>query len=1353
MTALALRFVSPAAALLALLCGPAAAQVQFSVEFAGAGTFASASRSFDTTPDTCNKSDDLGTGPPRRTFSASCDAARSDLVSGVATANATGTLSFSTVDAGVDALGNPLISALSASVSASASTSFPDVVAPGDIGLNASAQGGGGLRVHFEGIPGTPVTVSGTVDPHPAFAGGFGPCAGSSLPTALDASGRLCIEFNGRTGASGFSDDFTASASMSVVFGAAAGVGACCDGEEDCSEVPSATCAAEGGVYRGDGTTCPAACDTDTFVWKNPAGGDYADEENWDPEGVPTVTVDRADTAIFDLTNEYGVNVAGARAGRFVIRQSSIDLVGGTAEVTDGSLVEPSLVVGLGGRLHLVSGTFTSVHSVLGHVSGAQAQVDLISGNPVWINTGRLTIGDAGPGRLTVVAGAATSAESRLGGGLLGPGDAIVGGPGRWTTGNLGLGFGGGPGTLEIRDGGLVVSESAVVGVVASTGNTVTVTGATPGDDDAPSTWNVAGAVAVGKAGAGLLEVAEGGRVACGNLRIGTDPTAAGTVRVRGSAADSFPASVLASGFVVEVGANGTGELFVQDGGSVSGQTLGVGFGGVGTVTVEGTRPGSGETGPIPAFLFMALDATVGVTTPGTVHVRDGAEFNTPRLVIGAQANGEVVVDDGSIATSEIIVLGRTAAGTLTVRNGGLAVPRTVDLGAEAGSTGRLIVTQVHPAGGEESISRVLLESHLRVGVAGTGELVVNDGGKVVLGPGARLDVTADGGLPELGRGRVTIEGTEASGVRSLLEVGDDVRIGGLGSVEVGAGALMRAGRSVLLGGNRGGGTLTARGANAFGAQSSVVVTQNLVVGASPDADGVLSVMEGGFVFVGGTLTIGALGESLAIVDGTSEGGTFRSTLHVEGPTLLGEGSVLFIFAGAQVFSKRAAIGGAGGPGTASISSSADVPAWVVAEDLEVGNDLGTGTLELCPGGLVTVGGTLTIDEGSVVKGNGTVRGRLVINGGTIDLGCSPGTLTIDGTYEQTAAGKLRVEVGGLAPGQFDVLEVTGDATLGGTLELAFVDGFVPRAGDVVEFLKVHGAVTGAFATVEARGLPPGWALDLSQTGGVLRVAVRGDYLCYQTAAARRGRFPKGLTGQLDFAGAPLAFGLKKPALLCNPSSPSTQTSGGEGVRLRGYTITAPSGGAAALAPRRLRVTNGLHPAGDLVVSTKAATLVLAPATQCLDQPTGTCPAELQAPAAENVGSFLCATAKVDRAAGGFPASLTASAVDGFGEPRAYRLAKPTRVCVPQSGDLAGALACYAAKPLAKACAKDAPQNATGACRREADCGGTKGSTRLCAKQPRHAKVGPLVLATALTRDRAGTVKPLELCVPSRLSP
>ena len=50
--------------------------------------------------------------------------------------------------------------------------------------------------------------------------------------------------------------------------------------------------------------------------------------------------------------------------------------------------------------------------------------------------------------------------------------------------------------------------------------------------------------------------------------------------------------------------------------------------------------------------------------------------------------------------------------------------------------------------------------------------------------------------------------------------------------------------------------------------------------------------------------------------------------------------------------------------------------------------------------------------------------------------------------------------------GQFDVLNITGDATLGGTLEVHMLNGFLPKAGDSIDFLRVTGNVTGDFAQV-----------------------------------------------------------------------------------------------------------------------------------------------------------------------------------------------------------------------------------------------------------------------------------------------
>ena len=110
--------------------------------------------------------------------------------------------------------------------------------------------------------------------------------------------------------------------------------------------------------------------------------------------------------------------------------------------------------------------------------------------------------------------------------------------------------------------------------------------------------------------------------------------------------------------------------------------------------------------------------------------------------------------------------------------------------------------------------------------------------------------------------------------------------------------------------------------------------------------------------------------------------------------------------------------------------------------------------------------------------------------GGTVFPGISPGTLTIDGDYEQTG-GLLGIEIAGTAPGQFDVLEVTGDVSLGGDLLLEFIDGFAPRQGDVFKFLDIGGALGGAFADVEVRNLLPGFQFDVrSDAGGLTMVAL-----------------------------------------------------------------------------------------------------------------------------------------------------------------------------------------------------------------------------------------------------------------------
>jgi hypothetical protein len=128
-------------------------------------------------------------------------------------------------------------------------------------------------------------------------------------------------------------------------------------------------------------------------------------------------------------------------------------------------------------------------------------------------------------------------------------------------------------------------------------------------------------------------------------------------------------------------------------------------------------------------------------------------------------------------------------------------------------------------------------------------------------------------------------------------------------------------------------------------------------------------------------------------------------------------------------------------------------------------------------GATLTVGGTLTVGSHGIIAGNGTLAAsnRVINLGGVIGPGLSPGKITIQGNYEQTDAGTLVIEVAGLEPGQFDVLHVTGNATLAGQVDLKFIDGFVPQPGDSVDFVQVDGTITGKLTgstLIEAPGAP-----------------------------------------------------------------------------------------------------------------------------------------------------------------------------------------------------------------------------------------------------------------------------------------
>ena len=149
------------------------------------------------------------------------------------------------------------------------------------------------------------------------------------------------------------------------------------------------------------------------------------------------------------------------------------------------------------------------------------------------------------------------------------------------------------------------------------------------------------------------------------------------------------------------------------------------------------------------------------------------------------------------------------------------------------------------------------------------------------------------------------------------------------------------------------------------------------------------------------------------------------------------------------------------------------------------------GTLHVLPTSTISAGGgitllqtagTIDLDGGSMnfplgvdlnggqLIGNGTFTGPVRNNGGIVGPGHSPGKIIITGNYAQGASGVLNMEIGGKTPGtQYDQLQVSGTATLGGTLNVSLINGFRPAVGDVFQLIAPN-SFSGAFATINTTG-------------------------------------------------------------------------------------------------------------------------------------------------------------------------------------------------------------------------------------------------------------------------------------------
>jgi hypothetical protein len=133
------------------------------------------------------------------------------------------------------------------------------------------------------------------------------------------------------------------------------------------------------------------------------------------------------------------------------------------------------------------------------------------------------------------------------------------------------------------------------------------------------------------------------------------------------------------------------------------------------------------------------------------------------------------------------------------------------------------------------------------------------------------------------------------------------------------------------------------------------------------------------------------------------------------------------------------------------------------------------GTLQ--GGGALPVGSTIT---GSVSVGNASTTAATFIIGDSIK---KSGLIAIANNYAQLATGVMDVQIGGTTPGtKYSQLNITGTATLTGTLNIKLISSFKPTIGQTFTILNASTGVTGTFSVVNGTSINSNEHFSVSYT-------------------------------------------------------------------------------------------------------------------------------------------------------------------------------------------------------------------------------------------------------------------------------
>jgi hypothetical protein len=202
------------------------------------------------------------------------------------------------------------------------------------------------------------------------------------------------------------------------------------------------------------------------------------------------------------------------------------------------------------------------------------------------------------------------------------------------------------------------------------------------------------------------------------------------------------------------------------------------------------------------------------------------------------------------------------------------------------------------------------------------------------------------------------------------------------------------------------------------------------------------------FRAAGGSLNIGRIN----LLGGTVE--FTQSTLSNLGQ-IIGQGSLIAdttLNSGTMAFSGAAnVLGDVTNNASGKIISSGGGPTTFFDDVMN------NGEIRTSPGSFSVFFGALS--------GSGSFTGAGTVNiEGDLAPGSSPAAVTFGGDLAFGSTASVQIELGGTTPGsEYDVLDVGGEASLAGTLDVSLIGGYEPSIGDTFEIIMAAGGIDGTF--------------------------------------------------------------------------------------------------------------------------------------------------------------------------------------------------------------------------------------------------------------------------------------------------